>query len=137
MHTRSCSVYRSVSPMKNPVLRMLWWERVAPLGKPVVPEVYWMLIGSSNCSVASSSCSSPGSSGLLEAPRRQPASGVVAVGDELAGRGGGGLLGDQQRLEMGEASGGGSRVPEARLAYELLVGGRVDLAWLIPVHLPP
>ncbi|CAM5265142.1 hypothetical protein SVIOM74S_01814 [Streptomyces violarus] len=26
---------------------MLWWERVAPLGKPVVPDVYWMLIGSS------------------------------------------------------------------------------------------
>ncbi len=25
---------------------MLWWERVAPLGKPVVPEVYWMLTGS-------------------------------------------------------------------------------------------
>jgi membrane-anchored protein YejM (alkaline phosphatase superfamily) len=26
---------------------MLWWERVAPLDAPVVPEVYWMLIGSS------------------------------------------------------------------------------------------
>jgi hypothetical protein len=26
---------------------MLWWERVAPFGNPVVPEVYWMLIGSS------------------------------------------------------------------------------------------
>ena len=26
---------------------MLWCESVAPLGKPVVPEVYWMLIGSS------------------------------------------------------------------------------------------
>ena len=31
---------------------MLWWLSVAPLGKPVVPEVYWMLIGSSGCSVA-------------------------------------------------------------------------------------
>ena len=28
---------------------MLWCVSVAPLGKPVVPEVYWMLIGSSNC----------------------------------------------------------------------------------------
>ena len=26
---------------------MLWWVSVAPFGKPVVPEVYWMLIGSS------------------------------------------------------------------------------------------
>ena len=26
---------------------MLWWESVAPLGRPVVPEVYWMLTGSS------------------------------------------------------------------------------------------
>ena len=26
---------------------------MAPLGKPVVPEVYWMLIGSSNWSAAS------------------------------------------------------------------------------------
>ena len=33
--------------MKKPLLRMLWWDRVAPLGKPVVPLVYWMLIGSS------------------------------------------------------------------------------------------
>ena len=32
---------------KKPLLRMLWCESVAPLGKPVVPLVYWMLIGSS------------------------------------------------------------------------------------------
>ncbi len=31
---------------------MLWWLSVAPLGEPVVPLVNWMLIGSSNCSVA-------------------------------------------------------------------------------------
>ena len=31
---------------------MLWCDRVAPLGKPVVPDVYWMLIGSSNDSAA-------------------------------------------------------------------------------------
>src|SRR3954462_3882762 len=35
---------------------MLWCDNVAPLGKPVVPDVYWMLIGSSNDSVASRSC---------------------------------------------------------------------------------
>ena len=39
--------------MKNPLLRMLWWESVAPLGNPVVPDVYWMLMGSSNWSSAS------------------------------------------------------------------------------------
>ena len=27
---------------------MLWCESVAPFGKPVVPDVYWMLIGWSN-----------------------------------------------------------------------------------------
>src|SRR6266581_4016186 len=53
MQTRSFSVYCRVSPMKKPLLRMLWCDRVAPLGKPVVPEVYWMLIGSSNCNSAS------------------------------------------------------------------------------------
>ena len=30
---------------------MLWWLSVAPFGKPVVPEVNWMLIASSNCRV--------------------------------------------------------------------------------------
>src|SRR5829696_5487705 len=41
--------------MKKPLLRMLWCDRVAPLGNPVVPEVYWMLMGSSNWSRASRS----------------------------------------------------------------------------------
>ena len=31
---------------------MLWWVSVAPLGAPVVPLVYWMLIGSSQSSAA-------------------------------------------------------------------------------------
>src|SRR5438876_619470 len=39
--------------MKWPLFRMLWCERVAPFGNPVVPDVYWMLIGSSNWSPAS------------------------------------------------------------------------------------
>src|SRR4029078_575348 len=37
---------------------MLWWVSVAPLGKPVVPDVYWMLMASSNCSQDSRSASS-------------------------------------------------------------------------------
>ena len=31
---------------------MLRWVSVAPFGNPVVPDVYWMLIGSSGRSVA-------------------------------------------------------------------------------------
>ena len=49
------SVSRCASPMKKPLLRMLWWVSVAPLGAPVVPQVNWMLIGSSNCSCGASS----------------------------------------------------------------------------------
>src|ERR1019366_354602 len=60
MQTRSSLVYRHPSPMKNPLLRMLWWERVAPLGKPVVPLVYWMLIGSSKDRLAARSSRAPG-----------------------------------------------------------------------------
>ena len=57
MHSLSCSVSFIASPMKKPLFRMLWWVSVAPFGAPVVPEVNWMLIGSSNCSVPASSCS--------------------------------------------------------------------------------
>ena len=44
--------------MKKPLLRMLWCDSVAPLGKPVVPLVYWMLIASSKDSVAARAASS-------------------------------------------------------------------------------
>ena len=46
MQSRSSWVKPIVSVVKNPLLRMLRCDRVAPLGNPVVPEVYWMLIGS-------------------------------------------------------------------------------------------
>ena len=48
---------------------MLWCESVAPLGAPVVPEVNWMLIGSSGCSAAS------------RAARRRSVT-LLAVGEE-------------------------------------------------------
>jgi hypothetical protein len=53
---RGCTAGRApsgfiASPTKKPLLRMLWWVSVAPLGWPVVPLVNWMLIGSSNCRV--------------------------------------------------------------------------------------
>ncbi len=41
--------------MKKPLLSTLWWVSVVPFGLPVVPEVNWMLIGSSNCSVSARS----------------------------------------------------------------------------------
>ena len=42
---------------------MLWCDSVAPLGCPVVPEVYWMLIGSSGESSACRAASARGSPG--------------------------------------------------------------------------
>ena len=47
MQTLSASEYPKISPQEKPLLRMLWCDSVAPFGVPVVPEVYWMLIGSS------------------------------------------------------------------------------------------
>ena len=46
MHSRSSGPSFMHSPMKKPLLRMLRCVSVAPLGKPVVPLVNWMLIGS-------------------------------------------------------------------------------------------
>ena len=46
---------------------MLWCDSVAPLGNPVVPLVYWMLIGSSNDRLASRSVS-----GSAWPPRPRP-----------------------------------------------------------------
>src|ERR1700746_2270301 len=57
--------------MNSPLLRMLWWDSVAPLGKPVVPLVYWMLIGSSKASPASRAAS--GSPPAPPSPRPAPA----------------------------------------------------------------
>jgi hypothetical protein len=59
MQTRSASVYPQHSPTKNPLLSRLWWVSVAPFGKPVVPDVYWMLIGSSALSRVSRSANCP------------------------------------------------------------------------------
>ena len=59
MQSRSCSVKLISSVVKKPLLRMLRWLSVAPLGLPVVPEVYWMLIGSSGVSAASRSATAP------------------------------------------------------------------------------
>ena len=61
---------RIASPMKKPLFRMLRCVSVAPLGKPVVPLVNWMLMGSVAFSVAAT-CARRGSSGLPRAIRSE------------------------------------------------------------------
>ena len=46
IHSLSAGVSCIHSPIKKPLFRMLRCVSVAPLGKPVVPLVNWMLIGS-------------------------------------------------------------------------------------------
>ena len=60
--------------MKYPLFRMLAWVSVAPLGNPVVPDVYWMLIGSPGCSpdIRSASAAAPA------VPAARPASARAA-----------------------------------------------------------
>ena len=74
MHSRSCSVKLISSVVKKPLLRMLRWLRVAPFGLPVVPDVYWMLIGSSASSdhVTSSARVTPGSDTLWSVHSGEP-----------------------------------------------------------------
>ncbi len=62
---------------------MLWCESVAPLGKPVVPLVYWMLIGSSNCRPAGSSACSARSSSQPSVPMKTRPLEFRAVGGDL------------------------------------------------------
>ena len=65
---------------------MLRWLRVAPLGKPVVPEVYWMLIGSCGSSDAARVRRSSGADALAGGQQARPAVRVVEVDDALQGR---------------------------------------------------
>ena len=46
-HRRSAGVNPSTDPNASPLLTMLRLESMTPLGKPVVPDVYCMLITSS------------------------------------------------------------------------------------------
>ena len=46
MQSRSSTVSRIAEVTKLPLLTMLWWVSVAPLGAPVVPDVNWMLMAS-------------------------------------------------------------------------------------------
>ena len=72
MQTLSRSLYPQSSPTKYPLFKMLWCDSVAPFGKPVVPEVYWMLMGSSKESCASRAESAVASSSELVCDERIP-----------------------------------------------------------------
>src|SRR3954471_22109472 len=63
---------------------MLRWVSVAPFGLPVVPDVNWMLIGSSGCSDASRRASSPGGTPAPPARETSPSCSrhAVAAGQE-------------------------------------------------------
>ena len=50
---RSFSVAFSPLPMAMPLFSRLRWLSMAPLGEPVVPEVYWMLATSSGVAASS------------------------------------------------------------------------------------
>ena len=71
--TRSSAENFCRSPMAKPLLRMLQWVSITPLGKPVVPEVYCMLITSSEARPAAAFARGP--SGACAPSRRS--SGVV------------------------------------------------------------
>ena len=68
---------------KNPLLRMLRCDSVAPFGKPVVPEVYWMLIGSVTDRLANRSAKSCALTPV--AASRQPVP-VVGAQEQHLGR---------------------------------------------------
>ena len=57
MHTRESGVMPVASPTKKPLLIRLWCDSVAPLGRPVVPLVNWMLTAERG-SIAAATCSS-------------------------------------------------------------------------------
>ena len=75
MHSRSCGPSPINSVVKKPLLRMLRCDSVAPFGKPVVPEVYWMLIGSV---LANAACRATSSAGVTS-PARSRSSSQSAV----------------------------------------------------------
>ena len=130
MQTRSASVYRQASPMKYPLFRMLWCDSVAPLGNPVVPLVYWMLMGSSNCSPAMRSRSASSVTEAAPGEELVPAGGAEQD-DLLQRRQIGPDLVDHRLVVAGLERLGGDQHPAARLVEDVrqLRGpvGRVDV----------
>ena len=85
MQSRSSAVKLISSVVKKPLLRMLRWLSVAPLGRPVVPEVYWMLIGSWGSRVAMRPATAPAVDRLALGEQRRPVVGAE-VDHALEGR---------------------------------------------------
>ena len=75
--SRSSGVNFMHSPIAKPLFTMLWCVSITPFGKPVVPEVYCMLITSWWCRVCRTSARRPSpvcspsssSSAVLNIPR--------------------------------------------------------------------
>ncbi len=86
---------------------MLWWVSVAPFGSPVVPEVNWMLIGSSNCRMPAS---------FRQSRPLRGAAHFVYAGERNRARHGIGadLNDDAQRRQLRRVKMAGMRVPQFR-----------------------
>ena len=148
MQTLSSGPSFCASPMKKPLLRMLWWVRVAPLGAPVVPLVNWMLMGSSNWSWSASSTrrarwmavprAAISAKGMVPGPAPPDLDHGLEPGQagaaQLAGVGGGelgGELAQHGKIVAGLEAAGRHQRPAADLVQRVvqLVGavGRVDV----------
>ena len=139
MQTLSSGPSFCASPMKKPLLRMLWWLSVAPFGAPVVPLVNWMLMGSSNCSRPASSARRARWTGVPRAAisaNGMRARGVAADLDHglqqrQAAAGAVAQLGQHGQIVAGLEAGGGDQGAAADLVQRVfqLVGavGRVDV----------
>ena len=103
---------------------MLWWLSVAPFGKPVVPLVYWMLIGSSESSAVRVGRRAVACQQLLPLGRVEQHD-ALELGQVAA------HLVDHRRVVAGLERAGGDQHPAAGLAQRVLelarAVGRVDV----------
>ena len=109
---------------------MLRWVRVAPFGKPVVPDVYWMLIGSSGPRRERRSASASALTAPVPATSSSQSSSQKNIARSRPGQLGGDLL-DHVHVVGRLERRGGEQHPAARLVEGVrqLVGavGRVDV----------
>ena len=96
--------------MKKPLLRMLWCESVAPFGKPVVPHVYWMLIGSSKSSSGHSTSSAASRSSSCDLVAEEDD--VLEVGQVVAD-----LVHHRAVIQVLNSGAATARQPDWRSAY--------------------
>ena len=127
MHRRSFSSISMASPTWRALDSRLWWVSMAPLGLPVVPEVYWMLTTSSGPHSAWRWRRSSRTGLLGEGQQVVPAphTGGCGSGSVVVGRD------EYDVAQVGEASGvelAGQRGPQLRnqlVNHAHVVGGAV------------